>query len=246
MKNILIQNYKFDIPQTTGTRVYSYTFKSDDLHNFLTGISAIFCGGVYPSENTVSVELRDDFKSILSFSPCENWIKETAQTNPAFKLTDTFKPLNVESKGKNFYVNVKATDVQEPFNFMVFFRQSDNEFNCKNYDVQTFEFKNITLGINNEINLPSDYNNVVGINAVFTSNSETPTIMLDINDSKAQQLDPFSLECLKVTKNVNYDDSFFPCEFYSKNKQVNVRFTSLTTQTLSEVLNVSVSFLLVK
>ncbi len=241
----LIQHYNFNVPQTTGARVYTYTFKSDDLHKYLTGISLIFQSNTTIAANSLSIELRDDFKSILSFSPYQNWIKKGANYNLAYNLSDAFKPLCIPSAGKNFYLNVKAVGTTEDINFWCFFRQDNEQLNCKIYDIQTFSFENISLGVNYQINLPNDYAQVAGVNAVFDSNTDSGKILLDINDSSKNLLDPYSLEALKVTEYVNYDNSFFSCNFYSKNKQVNIRFTS-DNNNITIPNNISICLLFIK
>ena len=108
MKETLIQHRIISIPQTSGTQIYSTLIKADDCYNYLTGIAATI-GATVPVADSIMIEFRDDYESILSFSPSTNWLKNT--TSQSFNLQDVFKPLNVDAKGRNFYLNVKVTIV---------------------------------------------------------------------------------------------------------------------------------------
>ncbi len=251
MAQQLIQKYYFNVPATTGTQVYSYNFKSDELYNFLTGIACPLANALPSSFDSIEIELRDDFKSILSFSPFQNWTKETSV--PAFDLTDIYTPLNVESKGKNFYLNVKVTNSNTAFAFVALFRQTMEQANIKifdaevtAYDMQSFTIKAADLGANYEINLPSDFNNVAGIN--FTGGDATNfyNVALDVNDSLRELLDPLPLTVLQASAAKPNGKNFYPLAFQSNNKQINVRLTPLVSGVTWTTSDITVTFLLTR
>lgn len=243
MKETLIQHYYYTVPATTGTNVYTYLFKSDELYNFLTGIACPLTSAL-PTADLIEVELRDDFKSILSFSPVRNWCKST--TAQTWNLQEAFRPFNVASKGKNFYLNVKVTNSTAAFSFCAFFRQSTKELKCRQYDMQTFTFKAAVLGVNNQINLPSDYDFCAGVFIQGGDSTNDGALLIDINDNRQNLLDPVLQSVLRITENTPFDDSFFPCEFESKNKQVFFRITPLYNGVSYTASDISVTFLLIK
>lgn len=250
METALIQKYWFDVPQTTGTQVYSYTFKSDELHQYLTGLACPLVTAL-PTADEIKVELRDDYKSILSFSPVQNWCKNTESVD--YDLTNVFRPLVSQSKGKNYYLNVKVTNSDAPFTFVALFRQSNEPpalsvFGqaVEAYDMQSFTVKAAALGVNYNINLPSDFNAVAGVNFVGGDPANVAKLALDINDNVKNLLDPVPVAVLKVTENHGYDKTFFPLAFASKNKQVNIRLTPLTTISGYTASDITVTFLLTR
>lgn len=229
----LIQKYYFTVPATTGTQVYSYNFKSDELYKYLTGIACPLVTAL-PTADDIKIELKDDYKSILSFSPVQNWCKNTASVD--YDLTNVFRPLVSQSQGKNYYLNVRVTNSAAAFTFVALFRQS-NELPALNifgqpvngYDIQSFTIKAAALGVNYNINLPSDFEAVAGVNFTGGDAANAGKIALDINDSLRNLLDPVPTSVLTVTENQGYDKTFYPLSFVSKNKQVNLRLTPLTT-----------------
>ena len=232
MAQQLIQKYYFNVPATTGTQTDSYNFKSDELYNFLTGIACPLATNLPATFDGIEIELRDDFKSILSFSPLQNWTKETQI--PAFDLTEIYTPLNVESKGKNFYLNVKVTNSSAAFAFVALFRQTMEAADIKifgnkveAYDMQSFTIKAADLGANYEVNLPSDYNNVAGVNFIGGDATNFYNVALDINDSLRELLDPVPVTILHASASRPNDRNFYPLSFPSNNKQINVRLTPL-------------------
>ncbi len=250
MANSLIQKHYFTIPATTGTKPYSYNFKSDELYQYLTGIACPLVTAL-PTAERIEIELRDDFASILSFSPAVNWCKNTASVD--YDLTNVFRPVISKSAGKNYYLNVKVTNSSAAFTFVALFRQSNelpviNIFGqtVENYDMQSFTVKAAALGVNYNINLPSNFNAVAGINFVGGNTANIGQIALDINDNLKNLLDPVPVSILKVTENQGYDKTFFPLSFMSKNKQVNLRLTPMATIAAYTPSDFTVTFLLIR
>ena len=248
--NVLIQKYYFTIPATTGTNVYSYNFKSDELYQYLTGIACPLVKAL-PTADKIEVELRDDFKSILSFSPVQNWCKNTVSVD--YDLTNVFRPVISKSAGKNYYLNVKVTNSAASFTFVALFKQENEQpvvnifgRTVENYDMQSFTVKAAALGVNYNINLPSDFNAVAGVNFVGGDTANIGQIALDVNDNLKNLLDPVPVSILKVTENQGYDKTFFPLSFISKNKQVNLRLTPMATIGSYTPSDFTVTFLLTR
>lgn len=249
-KQILIQKYWYTVPATTGTQIYTYNFKSDELFKFMAGIACPLATSLPATFDDIKIELRDDYKSILSFSPVQNWCKDpTAQD---FDLTQIYRPLCVESAGKNFYLNVKVTNTSAAFTFVALFKQTNEKpeisiFNqpVNDYDMQSFTVPAPALGQNYEINLPSDYNNVAGVNIVGGDTTNFNALALDINDSTNYLLDPVPLTVLKVTEMQNHDKGIYPVAFQSKNKKIMVRLTAMDIITYTPT-DYTITFLLTK
>lgn len=250
MANTLIQKYLFNVPATTGTRVYSYNFKSDELHKYMTGIACPLVSSALPTADAIQIELKDDYRSILSFSPVQNWVKNT--TSVDFDLTEVFRPLTATSAGKNFYLNVKVTNSAAAFDFIVLFRQ-ENELpplqifgkSVEAYDMQSFTIAAPVIGTDYNFNLPSDFDNVAGVNIVGGDPSTFNNLLLEVNDSVRNLLDPVPLMCLKVSENVKYNNTFFSVSFASKNKEVNIRLSSVGTISYTPTA-ITVTFLLTR
>lgn len=245
----IIHKYLFNIPATTGTQSYTYNFKSNELRKYLSGIACPLTTAL-PTADDIKIELRDDYKSILSFSPVQNWCKNTASVS--YDLTQIFRPLFVESAGKNFYITVKVTNSTTAFSFVTLFRQTNTPYNIdifgyevKNYDMQSFTVPAPALGSNFNITLPSDYEAVVGINVVGGCQAEFFNLCLDINDNYNILLDPVPLSILKVTENMKTDNAFYPVCFKSSNKQINVRLTTLETPAAYTADAYTITFLLI-
>lgn len=248
-KNCLIQKYLYEVPATTGTQYYTYNFKSDELFKFMGGIACPLATAL-PTFDEIKMELRDDYRSILSFSPVANWCKQTSAQD--YDLTNIFRPLAVESAGKNFYLNVKAVNTSASFKFVALFKQVNEKpqisiFNeqVNGYDMQSFTVPAPQLGQQFEINLPSDYMNVAGVNIVGGDVANFYSLLLDINDSTNYLLDPVPLSVLKVTETQGYNNGFFPVAFQSCNKKINVRLTSLEAITYTPT-DLTITFLLTK
>lgn len=250
MEKELIQKYWYTVPATTGTKLYTYNFKSDELYKFLTGVACPLVGSL-PTADKIEVELRDDFKSILSFSPVQNWCKNTASVD--YDLTAVFRPVASQSQGKNYYLNVRVTNSASAFTFVALFRQSNVQpqlsvfgRQVEAYDMQSFTVKAAALGVNYNINLPSDYNAVMGVNFTGGDTANITKLALDINDNIKNLLDPVPVSVLKVSENSGYDKNFFPVQFISKNKQVNLRLTALDTIASYTPSDFTVTFLLIR
>jgi len=250
MENTLIQKYWYTVPQTTGTQMYTYNFKSDELYKFLTGIACPLVDSL-PTADKIEVELRDDFKSILSFSPVQNWCKNTASVD--YDLTNVFRPIVSQSQGKNYYLNVRVTNSSAAFTFVALFQQSNEQpqlsvfgRSVEAYDMQSFTVKAAALGANYNINLPSDFEAVMGVNFTGGDTANIAKLALDINDNMRNLLDPVPVNILKVTENQGYDKTFFPVQFVSKNKQVNLRLTPLATIASYTPSDFTVTFLLIR
>lgn len=249
-KNVLIQKYWYTVPATTGTQIFTYNFKSDELFEFLAGIACPLASALPATFDDIKIELRDDYRSILSFSPVQNWCKAT--NTPDFDLTNIYRPLSVESAGKNFYLNVKVTNTSAAFTFVALFKQSHEKqdisiFNqpVNGYDMQSFTVPAPALGQNFEINLPSDYSSVAGVNIIGGDTTNFYSLALDINDSTNYLLDPVPLSILKVTETQATDKGFYPLSFASANKKINVRLTAMDTITYTPT-DYTITFLLTK
>lgn len=241
MKETLYQHRVISIPQTTGTRVYTNLIKADDCYEFLTGIAII--ANAAPTADEVKIELRDDFNTVLSFSPFNNWIKNPS--SQSFNLQDLFKPFNVKARGYNFYVNIKVTNCNA-FSFTVILRQSVNALQCTKYDEQCFDVATPLLGSGYEITLPSNYNFCKGIMLTGGDQVNGNFIGLDIYDAGGAIVDPVPLSMLTPSINTPYDLGFFPVDFESKSRQIKVRLTALGTLPQAYTsTNFTITFLLV-
>lgn len=247
-KQVLIQNKLFTVPQATTANITPYVFKSDELFPYLSGIACPLTTALPTGD--IKIELRDDFRSILSFSPVQNWCKATSAQD--YDLTEVFRPIAAESAGKNFYLNVKAENTSAAFSFVALFKQTMDKpeisiFNepVSSYDMQSFTIPTPALGQNYQINLPSDFDRVAGVNFVGGDTANFYSLALDINDSINSLLDPVPVSILKVTETQAIDKGFFPVSFASNNKQVNVRLTSLDSITYTPT-DITVTFLLTK
>lgn len=248
-KTELIQKYLFNVPIATTAQIQQYVFKSDELFKYLSGIACPLASSLPTGD--IKIELRDDFRSILSFSPVENWCK--APTAQDYDLTSVFRPLAAESAGKNFYLNVKAENTSAAFTFVALFRQSLEKpeisiFNeaVNDYDMQSFTIPTPSLGQNYQINLPSDFNRVAGVNIVGGDLTNFYSLALDLNDSLNSLLDPVPLSILKVSSTQSIDKGFFPVSFASNNKQINIRLTALDPGISYTPTDLTVTFLLTK
>jgi hypothetical protein len=243
MKETLIQHRIISIPQTSGApKTYQTIIKADDCYNFLTGIAATI-GATVPVADSIMIEFRDDYESILSFSPSTNWLKNT--TSPSFNLQDVFKPLNVDAKGRNFYLNVRVTNCNA-FSFTLLLKQSINENTIVDYDEQSWEFSTPALGQGLNLTLPDNYNFCKGIMIAGGDVTTENEIGLDIYDSAGSIVDAVPVSVLRQTYNTPYDNGFFPVNFDSKNRQIFVRLTELGTTTQQYTpTNLVVTFLLV-
>lgn len=244
MKDTFIQHKVITIPQTGATpQVFQTLFKADDCYKYLSGIAA-FCANSLPTADLFQIELRDDFNTIFSFSPFENWVKNTHAG--AFNLQDTYKPLCIEARGRNFYLNVKVKNLTADYTFTALMKQTQQPVECIRYDEQTFEVVTPTLGQAVEITLPSDYQRCKGIMLVGADAVNENFIGLDISDAYGQIVDPLPVSILKATSNTQYNDGFYPVDFESKSRQIKVRLTALgTLPAVYTATNYQITFLLI-
>lgn len=244
MKDTYIQHKVITIPQTGATpQVFQTLFKADDCYKYLSGIAA-FCANSLPTADLFQIELRDDFNTIFSFSPFENWVKNTHAGE--FNLQDTYKPLCIEARGRNFYLNVKVKNLTADYTFTALMKQTQQPVECIRYDEQTFEVVTPTLGQAVEITLPSDYQRCKGIMLVGADAVNENFIGLDISDAYGQIVDPLPVSILKATSNTQYDNGFYPVDFESKSRQIKVRLTALgTLPAVYTATNYQITFLLI-
>jgi hypothetical protein len=244
MKETYYQNKVITIPVTGATpQLYQTIFKADDCYKYLSGIAA-FCANSVPTADLFQIELRDDFNTVFSFSPFENWIKNTHAG--AFNLQDTFKPLCIEAKGRNFYMNVKVKNLATPYTFTAVMKQTQKPVQCVRYDEQAFEVVAPALGQTFEITLPSDYQQCKGVMLTGGDVTNENLIGFDISDAYGQIVDPLPVSILKATANTQYDNGFFPVNFESKSRQIKVRLTQLGPLAAAySANNYQVTFLLV-
>lgn len=244
MKDTFIQHKVISIPANSGvTSSQSILFKADDCYDYLSGVAAFIVGGSLPSADDIKFELRSDFESILSFSPAENWLKNTA--SPAFNLQDVFKPLNVKARGRNFYFDYTVTN-NAAFEIVVLLKQTKEPVKCIRYDEQSFDVPAPALGQGFEITLPSDYTRVKGVMLSGGQAANALHLGFEIYDAGGQIVDPLPFAMLQPTVNTPYDAGFYPLDFESKSKQINVRLTALGTLSVTYVAtNYTVTFLLI-
>ena len=112
--------------------------------------------------------------------------------------------------------------------------------------MQSWTIKTPAIGANNQINLPSDYNQCCGVFVTGGDATNDNALLIDVNDSRKNLLDPTLQSMLKITENTPFDASFYPCEFESKNKQVYLRVTPLYNSVVYTPTDLTITFLLVK
>lgn len=247
-KSILIQKTLLTVPQATTAAITQYVFKSDELFPYLSGVACPLASALPTGD--IKIELRDDFRSVLSFSPVENWCKATSAQD--YDLTNVFRPIAAESAGKNFYLNVKAENTSAPFTFVALFKQTMEKPEISifgeavnGYDMQSFTIPAPSLGQNYQINLPSDFDRVAGVNFVGGDSANFYSLALDLNDSINTLLDPVPVSILNVKETQSIDKGFFPVSFASANKQINVRLTAMEAITYTPT-DITVTFLFTK
>ena len=243
MKDTYVQHKLIQIPATTGTNNYSFLFKADDCYEFLSGVGCYMVGSTVPDADDIKIEFRSDYKSILSYSPFENWVKNTHSAS--FNLQDIYKPLKVDARGRNFYLNVRVTNC-EAFNFMALVKQTKFPIECIRYDAQSWDVVQPTLGQGFQITLPSDFNKCKGVMIPGGQSDNANVIGFDIYDSAGQIVDPMPMSVLTPSVMTPYDNGFFPVDFDSKSKQLSVRLTALGDLATPYVAtNYTVTFLLI-
>lgn len=243
MKDTYIQHQLISIPATTGTNNYSFLFKADDCYKFLSGVGCYIVGNTMPTADAIQIEFRSDYKSILSYSPYENWIKNPQ--SPAFNMQDIYKPLQVDARGRNFYLNVKVTNCAA-FSFMALVKQTTSPVPCRRYDAQSWQIAAPSLGQGISITLPSDFTRCKGIMLSGGQSANANVVGFDIYDSGGQIVDPLPMSVLTADVNKPYDNGFYPVDFDSKSKQIFVRLTEIGTLASTYVpTDYTVTFLLI-
>lgn len=243
MKDTYIQHQLISIPATTGTNNYSFLFKADDCYKFLSGVGCYIVGNTMPTADAIQIEFRSDYKSILSYSPYENWIKNPK--SPAFNMQDIYKPLQVDARGRNFYLNVKVTNC-DAFSFMALVKQTTSPVPCRRYDAQSWQIAAPTLGQGVSITLPSDFTRCKGIMLSGGQSANANVVGFDIYDSGGQIVDPLPMSVLTADVSKPYDNGFYPVDFDSKSKQIFVRLTQIGTLASTYVpTDYTVTFLLI-
>lgn len=235
--NTLIQSQIIAVPATTGTTIYKTQFDSDKNFQNITGI---YCGLVSGDvDQDIEVEFRDDSDVIFSFSPAANWIKDTEAANK--DLTELFRAVAVISKGRNIYCNVKATNTTEPVKFVVYYRQENAEGAVKAYNFETYKIDFASLPNYKNITLPNRFKRVVGI-AATTDSAEASKVMLRVENTQKNLVDPVQLSAVTVTASTLYDQAFFPVDFAADGQELKVYFD--TIEELQNDIKVKVYFLL--
>lgn len=244
MKDVLLQTKIITVPATTQTTVHRTLFKADDCYKYLSGVATVINGSA-PSADIFQLELRDDYDTVLSFSPFENWLKNTQSV--AWNLQDTYKPLNLNAMGRNFWLNVKVKNLAAPYSFAAVLKQSNTPIKCVRYDQQTFTIPTPYLGSNYEITLPSNYSTCKGFMVTGGDTTNAAGIAIDFNDSFGSIYDPVPLNMVMPTVNTPYDLGFYPLDFPSASHQINVRLTDIGGISASYTpTDINVTFLLVR
>lgn len=244
MKDVLLQTKVITVPATTDTQVFRTLFKADDCYKYLSGVSTVINGSA-PAADIFQIELRDDYDTVLSFSPFENWLKNTQSV--AWNLQDAFKPLSLNAMGRNFWLNVKAKNLANPYTFTAVLKQTNKPIKCVRYDEQTFTIAAPYLGQNYEITLPSNYQTCKGFMVSGGDTAHAAGIAIDFNDSFGSIYDPIPLNMVMPTVNTPYDNGFYPLDFPSASHQINIRLTDIGGISASYTpTDINVTFLLVR
>lgn len=244
MKDVLLQTKVITVPATTSVQVFRTLFKADDCYKYLSGVATIISGSA-PSADVFEIELRDDFDTVLSFSPFSNWLKNTQAVT--WNLQDCFKPLKLNAMGRNFWLNVKVKNLAAPYTFTAVLKQTNTPIQCVRYDEQTFNIAAPYLGQNYAITLPSNYQVCKGIMVQGGDTAHSSGIALDLNDSLGSIYDPVPLDMLTPTVATPYDHGFYPLDFPSASHELNIRLTDIGGISASYVpTDINVTFLLVR
>lgn len=224
--NTLIQSQIITVPVTTGTTIYKTQFASDKNFKYCAGILCGIVSGAL-SQN-IEVEFKDDNDNIFSFSPVTNWVKDTESSNK--DLTELFRAVSIQTKGRNIYCNVKATDTTEQVKFVVYYLQQNEEPGVKAYNFETYAVSFDTLPNYKNITLPNRFKNVVGI-AAATDSTEAAKISVRVENSQKNLIDPLQLSALSVTEHTLYDQAFFPVIFAADGQELKLYLNPLDTVT---------------
>lgn len=226
----LIQNQTITVPATTGEITYKNLFSSDKNCQYVTGIAAIQVSGDF-SQN-IEIEFTDDVNSIFAMSPAQNWVKDTA--SDSWDITKIFRLVNLTAKGRNYYCNVKAKNTTSAVTFVVYYYQSDEKSKVIPYNFQTYEFNNsgaATQYLN--VVLPTDFKKVKGV-AIYSNatKADLSQYFLRVVNSYKNLVDDMQLSGLQASDKINYDNSFYLCNFDTEGQDIKV-YTSLVDSSLT-------------
>lgn len=222
----LIQSQIISVPATTGSLIYKTQFASDKNYKYITGIACILVSGSLSQD--IEVEFKDDNGVIFSMSPAANWIKDS--TDAGKDLTELFRSVEIVSKGRNMYCNVKASNTSEDVKFVVYYMQSNEEGAVKQYNFESYPFEFDSLPSTMNLTLPTQYKKVVGVAAV-TDSTEAAAVVLRVENTQRNLIDNIQLSALKVTPSTLYDHSFMPVEFAADGQEVKLVAEALDTVT---------------
>lgn len=227
-KDTLIYSRLIEIPETTGTQYYKTQITTDKNYSFLTGILCMLRSGSVEGKD-IEIEIRDDYKAIFSFSPAANWLK--AANNSGWDMTQIFRPCNIASKGKNIYINVKATDC-EAFSFGVYLKQTHNNIKCIDYNFQSYD---IESNSNNVIALPTNYKFIRGVQVSVPGNVTDTDYKLRVEDASGNLIDDIMCAAINVHSYTHYDKSFMPVNFPGDARDVKIYLTKMDDTTAATV-----------
>lgn len=225
----LIQSQLATIPATTGTQIYKTQFASDKNFSIIDGIACILVSGS-TSGTDVEIEFRDDNGVIFTFSPLENWVKNAAATSK--DLTQLFRAVDVTSKGRNIYCNVKAKNTAAELKFMIYYRQTNEAASVKKYNFASFDFNFGSLPSYQNITLPTQFAKVVGV-AATTANANAAAVAINVENSQTKLVDDLQLAALQITANTPYDLAFMPIEFPADGQELKIYAKALTSSATS-------------
>lgn len=226
--NTLIQSQVIEVPVTVGTTIYKTQFASDKNFKFVSGIACLLVSGSVAQD--IEIEFKDDNETIFTFSPAQNWVKDSEANNK--DLTNIFRPVNIVSKGRNIYCSVKATDTDEVVKFVVYYLQVDSEegVKVKPYNFETYRINFASLPEYKNITLPNRYRNVAGIAAV-TSSAAASKILVHVENTQKNLVDPIQLSAINVNAQTAYDLSFLPVVFPADGQELKLYFTAADSVT---------------
>lgn len=235
MPKELLYSELIRVPETVGTRYYKTQITTDKLYNYVSGICCMLSDGVVDGAD-IEMEIRDDNRALFSFSPAANWIKTA--NNSGWDMTQIFRPCKMDSKGKNLYITVKATDCAA-FSFVIYLRQTVEPLRCIDYNFQSYD---VRTNSNNLFTLPSNYKFVNGVQIALPDSADEKLYQMRIEDSRGNLLDNIILSAIKVRSNLHYDRSFYPVCFPGDARDAKIYITKIDG-TAATAFNAKVCFL---
>lgn len=235
-KDTLIYSRLIEIPETIGTQYYKTQITTDKNFEFLSGILCMLHSGSVEGKD-IEIEIRDDYRALFSFSPSANWIK-TAD-NSGWDMTQLFRPCNLPSKGKNIYINVKATDC-DAFSFAVYLKQTHCAIRCIDYNFQSYD---IVSNSNNVIALPTNYTHIRGVQISLPGSVVAPDYQLRIEDASGNLIDDIMCAAINVHSYTHYDKSFMPVNFPGDARDVKIYLTKIDGTTAADPVKAKICFL---